>query len=374
MKDKMKGLIVGLTIGSLLSGTAAFAAGSQIEVAFRNLKYMFDGEEKVPAEGKSFIYEGSTYVPLRFVSEALGKKVEWDEANETIWIGGNPKQVVATFKGGQVTKGEFDTYLSLQTFFNPSYASSQSSPEYQEYMINELIQNKYLSGKASVADLKAAKDEADKQIATWKSDFSETKLQDDLKKLKLTEADLHNYVVVSISSQNYLKSTITDAQIKASYDETLKEDKDAYTIASVRHILIGLEDPSSGKTLRTKEEALTRAKEVQQKLKNGGDFAKLAKEYSDDPGSVDTGGLYADAPVSDWVEGFKKAATILTLDTISDPVETEYGYHVMKVESRSVKTLDAVKDELKNQLVPEQLQTFTEKELPGLIEKIDLGQ
>ena len=66
MKDKVKGLIVGLTIGSVLSGTVAFAAGNQIEVAFRNLKYMFDGVEKAPTEAKGFIYEGSTYVPLRF--------------------------------------------------------------------------------------------------------------------------------------------------------------------------------------------------------------------------------------------------------------------------------------------------------------------
>ncbi len=60
-----------------------------------------------------------------------------------------------------------------------------------------------------------------------------------------------------------------------------KQNKDAYTIASVRHILIGLNDPASSenKALRTKEEALKRAKEVQQKLKNGEDFAKLAKEY-----------------------------------------------------------------------------------------------
>ncbi|MFD0694740.1 peptidylprolyl isomerase [Paenibacillus sp. GCM10027628] len=374
MKDKMKGLIVGLTIGSLLSGTAAFAAGSQIEVAFRNLKYMFDGAEKVPSEGKGFIYEGSAYVPLRFVSEALGKKVEWDEANETIWIGGNPKQVVATYKGGQVTKGEFDTFLALQTFFNPNYASSQSNPEYQQYMVKELIQSKYLSGKASETDLAAAKDEADKQVAYLKAKYSETKIAEDLKKMKLTEADLHSYLAESNSSQSYLKSTITDAQLKASYDNALKADKDAFTIASVRHILVGLKDSVTGNALRTKEEALTRAKEVQQKLKNGEDFAKLAKEYSDDPGSKDNGGLYADAKVGGWVEGFKNAALTLALNTISDPVETEYGYHVMKVESRSVQSLDSVKEELKNQLEPEQLQAFTEKELPGLIEKIDLGQ
>ncbi|NOU89782.1 peptidylprolyl isomerase [Paenibacillus sp. LMG 31460] len=376
MKDKVKGLIVGLTIGSVLSGTVAFAANSQIEVAFRSLKYMFDGVEKAPSEAKGFIYEGSTYVPLRFVSEALGKKVAWDEENETIWIGNNPKQVVATYKGGTVTKGEFDTFFALQALFNGSHAASKDEPEYQKKVITQLIQNRILFGKASEADQNAAKDGAVKQIAAWKSQFGEAKFLDDLKKVNTTVTDLQYFLVGSIGAQNYIKSSISDAQLKAKYDETLKVDKDAYTIASVRHILIGLNDPSSSdnKVLRTKEEALKRAKEVQQKLKNGEDFTKLAKEFSDDPGSKDAGGLYADADVSQWVPEFKKAAIEQTIGTIGDPIATDFGYHVIKVEARSVKSFDSVKEQLKASLEQEQFQQFAEKELTGLIEKIDLGQ
>ncbi|SDN84617.1 foldase protein PrsA [Paenibacillus sp. yr247] len=375
MNDKMKGLIVGLTIGSLLSGTAAFAASSQIEVAFRSLTYMFDGVEKAPADAKGFIYEGSTYVPLRFVSEALGKKVEWDEENGTIWIGSNPKHVVAAYKGGTVTKGEFDTFFALQALFNNGHGSSKDNPEYQKNVITQLIQNRILFGRASEGDQNAAKDSAAKQITAWKSQFGETKFQADLKKVNVTEADLQYFLVGSIGSQNYIKSSISETQLKAKYDETLKVDKDAYTIASVRHILIGINDPSSaGKQLRTKEEALKLAKEVQQKLKNGEEFAVLAKQFSDDPGSKETGGLYADADVSAWVPEFKKAAIEQAIGTIGDPIETQFGYHVIKVESISVKTLDSVKDQLKASLEQEQIQQFTEKELPGLIEKIDLGQ
>lgn len=376
MKDKVKGLIVGLTIGSVLSGTVAFAANSQIEVAFRSLKYMFDGVEKAPSEAKGFIYEGSTYVPLRFVSEALGKKVEWDEENETIWIGNNPKQVVATYKGGTVTKGEFDTFFALQALFNGGHTASKDEPAYQEKVIKQLIQNRILFGRASEADQNAAKDDAVKQIAAWKSQFGEVKFLDDLKKVNTTVADLQYFLVGSIGAQNYIKSSISDAQLKAKYDETLKVDKDAYTIASVRHILIGLNDPSSSETkaLRTNEEALLRAKEVQQKLKNGEDFAKLAKEFSDDPGSKDAGGLYADADVSLWVPEFKKAAIEQTIGTIGDPIATDFGYHVIKVEARSVKSFDSVKEQLKVSLEQEQFQHFTEKELLDLIEKIDLGQ
>jgi foldase protein PrsA len=373
MKDKVKGLIVGLTIGSLISGTAAFAASSQIEVAFRSIKYMFDGVEKVPADGKGFVYEGSTYVPLRFVSEALGKKVEWDEENETIWIGTNPKKVVATYKGGTVTKGEFDTFFAMQAIFNPNHTASKDNPEYQKSVLSQLIQYRILYGKSSEADQTAAKGTASAQMGTWKAQNGEAKFLEELKNFKVTETELQSYLVGRLTVENYIKSSVTDVQVKAKYDDNLKQDKDFYTIASVRHILFGL--TNEDKTVnRTKEEALKLAKDAQQKLKNGEDFAKLAKELTDDPGSKETGGLYADAEVGSWVPEFKKAALEQPIGVVGDPVETTFGYHVIKVESRSVKSFDSVKDSLRGSLEQALYQQFVEKELPSLIEKIDLSE
>ena len=89
------------------------------------------------------------------------------------------------------------------------------------------------------------------------------------------------------------------------------------------------------------------AKEVKTKLDAGEDFAKVAKEYSEDPGSADNGGLYENTPVSNWVEAFKEAAKTLPINKISDPVETEYGYHVMKVESRTEADYSKLTDEQK---------------------------
>ncbi|NQX59120.1 peptidylprolyl isomerase [Paenibacillus qinlingensis] len=373
MKDKVKGLIVGLTIGSVLSGTVAFAAGTQIEVAFRNLTYMFDGVEKTPTAGKGFIYEGDTYVPLRFMSDSLGKKVTWDDATSTIWVGNNPNQVVATYTGGTVTKAEFDVVFNLKSLLDSAYASSKDNVDYQTSILKELVTNRILYGRASVADQEAAKKSAAGQVAAWKQQMGADKFQTDLKNAKVTETELQYFLVGSMTATNYLKSSVTDAQLKSQYDAALTANKDAFTIASVRHILIEITD-QAGKALRTKEEALTLAKDIQQKLKNGGDFAALAKQYSEDPGSKDNGGLYADADVSQWVEGFKNAAISQAVGTIGEPVETEFGYHVIKVDSRSVKPFAAVKESLRPSVEQAQYQQFVEKELPTLIEKIDLGQ
>ncbi len=107
---------------------------------------------------------------------------------------------------------------------------------------------------------------------------------------------------------------------------------------------------------------------MQDKLNGGGDFDALAKEYSDDPGSKETGGKYENAEVGQWVPEFKKAAIELPIGKISDPVETSYGYHVMKVESRSSKTFDDVKAGLRSEAAQAKIYEFLEKELPGLIQ------
>ncbi|UKS25348.1 NPCBM/NEW2 domain-containing protein [Paenibacillus sp. HWE-109] len=89
MKDKVKGFLLGTVFCTLLVGTTSYAMEpSSIEVYFRSLIYKFDGIEKIDSENnKGFVYNNTTYVPLRFISESLNKTVEWDEENNTIWIG-----------------------------------------------------------------------------------------------------------------------------------------------------------------------------------------------------------------------------------------------------------------------------------------------
>ena len=96
--------------------------------------------------------------PLRFISEALGKKVEWDEENETIWIGNNPNHVVATYKGGTVTKGEFDAFFNFKALFNSTHAPPKITRSTKQVYLRELVTNRILYSRASEADQERCKD------------------------------------------------------------------------------------------------------------------------------------------------------------------------------------------------------------------------
>jgi hypothetical protein len=116
---------------------------------------------------------------------------------------------------------------------------------------------------------------------------------------------------------------------------------------TVSHILIGLKD-QSGKNLRTEAEALQRAEEVYQKVAAKGDFAQLAKEYSDDPGSKDKGGVIGPMPVQQFktsmVKEFVAEALSLKTGEYTKPVKTSYGYHIIKLDKRSLPTGSAYKE------------------------------
>ena len=80
--------------------------------------------------------------------------------------------------------------------------------------------------------------------------------------------------------------------------------------------------------------ALAKINDVQKKLKKGDDFAELAKKYSEDPGSKDRGGDLGYFSKGDMVPPFEKAAQALDVGQVSDVVQTDFGYHIIRVEEK----------------------------------------
>ncbi|OXM88274.1 peptidylprolyl isomerase [Paenibacillus rigui] len=378
MNDKVKGLVLGLSLGVMLTGSVAFAngAGTQIEVYFKNLKYMFDGTEKSPTaeQGQGFVYNGTTYVPLRFVSEALGKEVQWDGDTDTIWVGKKVdlSAVIATYQGGQVTLGEYQKFVSVLGLVYPSYAQHENEAEYKKFVIDQLVGYRLSAARLTEDERNSLPALVDNQINAVKKNVETDgqTLSSLLGKSGLTEADYRSYLELAMGSDLWFKGQVTDEKAKAVYDQKVSSKDESLIRASVRHILIQLKD-DKGNT-RTQEELDKKVKEIQDKLKNGEDFAALAKQYSEDPGSKDNGGLYTNAAVTDWVEPFKKAAIELELNKISDPVKTDYGYHIMRVESRSNVSFEDSKAEIAANLKTELVQKFMSTEVPSLMTKVDL--
>ncbi|WP_159883133.1 peptidylprolyl isomerase [Paenibacillus puerhi] len=377
MKEKIKGLVLGLSIGAMLTGTVAYASGTQIEVYFRELKYMFDGIEKKPTEeqGAGFIHNGTTYVPLRFVSEALGKEVGFDNDTGTIWVGKRieANHPVAVYKGGQVTMQELQKRMALDRAFGYANLEHAEDPEFQQYVLDEMISYRILASRLSDAEKTAAASDVAGELAYLSSEITgglqdPASVSSTLAKEGLTDKDLNGFAEQLVFVRKALAKTVPGDQLKARYDE-LAASGDLHT-ATVRHILIGFED-RDGKE-RTKEAAKAKAQQLADQLRKGADFAALAKQESEDDGSRENGGLYKDTPVVQWIEPFKKAAIELKLNEISDPVETAYGYHVMRVEARSVASFEEEKENLLGEALGDQYSKFINEELPGLIEKIDL--
>jgi peptidyl-prolyl cis-trans isomerase C len=126
---------------------------------------------------------------------------------------------------------------------------------------------------------------------------------------------------------------LSDADVKAYYDTHLDEFKQP-NLVSVRHILVAVKRDPKDKTGLTDAEAKKRIAMLQADLQKGAKFDELAKKYSDDPGSKENGGLYADVDPSNWDPAFAKAAETQPIGKVGAPVKSQYGYHLIKVEGR----------------------------------------
>lgn len=278
-------------------------------------------------------------------------------------------QVVANYKGGTITEKEFKVDQNIMKLLSPDQAPYLEIDAFKESILKQEVAFKYLADQATDEAKKEAKKLADDQIASFKNSLG-TNYKDTLKKADVSEDDLKTYMlrVLTVYQNELLKIKPEDVQ------KEFEANKGDYTVATLRHVLIGFKD-ANGKD-RSKEDALKLAKQVKAELDGGADFAEVVKKYTDDTETKDTGGEYKDKAVGTYVAEFKKAAQTLPLNTISDPVETEYGYHIIKVESRTEKTFDKLtdeeKDSIKRSMASKNLGTFMEKDLDGIVEKINL--
>ena len=233
-------------------------------------------------------------------------------------------EVIVKTKDGNITKEEFYNEMKARV---------------GKEVIRDLIDEKVLSKKYKVTDK-----EIDKQIENLKEAYG---TQYDLAVQQNGEKAIREMVKLDLLRQ---KAAMEDIKVA---EKELKEYYNSYK-PKIRasHILV-------------KDEKT--AKEIKAKLDKGEDFAKLAKQYSQDPGSAANGGDLGWFGPGKMVKEFEDAAYKLKVGQVSDPVKTDYGYHIIKVTAKEKKKpFNEMKDEIEfevkqRKLDPTKVQSKVEK-------------
>jgi peptidyl-prolyl cis-trans isomerase D len=156
------------------------------------------------------------------------------------------------------------------------------------------------------------------------------------------------YVELSLA-QLESKISVDDAQLKAYYEEQKSKTPERFSQAEqrrVRHILLAVNDPKEDAAVKAKAEGLLK------RALGGEDFSKLAKEFSQDPGSAAQGGDLGWSERKVFVGPFADAAFGMKVDEIKGPVKTQFGYHILKldgIQPPAVKSFEASRAELETE-------------------------
>jgi peptidyl-prolyl cis-trans isomerase C len=190
------------------------------------------------------------------------------------------------------------------------------------------------------------------ELETMAQEARQRKLDEspEVKQMMVIQGDsfLANTLAKKISDDTHF----TELDLRSYYDSHKSE----FEEAKGSHILIRFKGSSvplkpNQKDL-TDEEALAKAQDIRKKILAGADFATLAKAESDDAGSGAKGGDLGTFKHGQMVPAFDQAAFALPIDQVSEPVKSQFGYHIIKVTSRSAKSFDESKAQIEKELKP----------------------
>lgn len=221
--------------------------------------------------------------------------------------GASNDTTIATVNGQKITKGAFDTKLE-------SSAMGRG-------VLNQMIQSDLIDQYAQENNIKPTDAQINAEIDKIKQRYPNGQFEAIVKQQGLSDADVRNIFRQQLVLQQAVAKRvppITDAQIKAYFTQNhALLDKPEQVRA--RHILVP--------DLKT-------AQTVEAKLRAGGDFAALAKQYSKDPGSAAKGGELGWFGHGQMVKPFDDAAFSLPVGKISQPIKSPFGYHIIQVEEK----------------------------------------
>jgi peptidyl-prolyl cis-trans isomerase D len=304
----------------------------------------------------------------------MGLRVTDEELRDDLQHG----QLGATFfpNGNFIGQEAYETLLQEHDLTVPQFEADIKD----DILVRKL--RALVASSAFVGDAEV-RDEFDRRNTKVKFDYAVITQADILKGLHPTDEELKAYYernkatynntipekrqvkyVVIDNAKLAANTTVTDQDLQSYYDQHREEFRVAEQV-KVAHILIKTPLPAPGAKEDEKAVADARAKadDVLKQVKAGGDFAKLAEKYSDDPGSAKSGGELGWIGRGRTVPEFEKAAFSLAKGQTSDLVKSSYGFHIIRVEDKQeahLKTLAEVKSEIEEKAKREKAAHATE--------------
>ena len=289
----------------------------------------------------------------------------------------------------QTPEFQVDGKFSSERFDQVIRQLGYSRMQFRQMLAQEMLIGQLRAGVAGSGFVTDAEVLAFARLEKQTRDFATLNVKADPAAVKLTDDEVKAYY------DEHAKEFMTPDQViidyvelkKASFfDQVAVKDEDlqaAYQkeIANLSeqrraaHILIEVNDKT------TEAQAKAKIDDVQARLAKGEKFEALAKEFSQDPGSANNGGDLGYAGPGVYDPAFEKALYSLSKDQVSEPIRTDFGYHLIKllgVEAPEVPTLASLKDKLTRELKAAQVeQRFVEatKQLEdSAFEASDLAQ
>lgn len=284
-------------------------------------------------------------------------------------------QVLATSKYFDITAGE--VLSNIQAYFGNKASglkdmSSQQLQALLSQFTTQLINEKLLLKASKKAHIKATSAEVDSFLnIQYQKAGGEEALLSGLEKNEVPFEFFKESITNDLTINKYLnhvieeKKEISEEQLQTAYQKSLKD-----TLVNVQHILLLTKDKSESE----KRSIRKKMKKILSRARSGESFDDLARQFSEDSGSKDKGGLYENVARGQMVKPFENACFSVPVGEISDIVETQYGYHILKVLSRNPdnRPFDEVRDDLVKKIQGSSSQSIVNEHVKELREKANL--
>jgi peptidyl-prolyl cis-trans isomerase C len=284
---------------------------------------------------------------------------------------------VAVVNGVVIARIQFDKELKVhleRVSRQGRQTTDDQMEELKKDVLEGLIEREVLYQESQKAGIKIADQKVDDQVAAIKKRFpNEEEFKKALAGMGLTEEEVREQIQHGLAIRELIdqkvanKVVITDEETKAYYDANPQLFNQPEEVKA-SHILIKVEPTADD---ATKAAARKKVEDLQQKLKDGGDFAELAKENSEGPSNV-RGGDLGYFKRGQMVKPFEDAAYSMKIDEVSGLVETRFGYHLIKVYDKKPEQTLAYAD-VKDKIAQRLKQEKVEKDATRYVEDLKKG-